>query len=129
VAAVRAAGVGACRRRHLDLPAAPSLLSLFGAWPSLTHLDWPFALLALVAGCAAGNAIGPILPGGGVTPSTVSASMLHRAGFDIGDSVAALATSFRVAGRDDEQVLGFGTDPLLTRGSAQTTRIRGLQVF
>jgi hypothetical protein len=30
----------------------PSLLSLYGAWPSLAHLDWPFTLLALVAGCA-----------------------------------------------------------------------------
>jgi hypothetical protein len=30
----------------------PSLLSVFGAWPSLAHLDWPFALLVLVAECA-----------------------------------------------------------------------------
>jgi hypothetical protein len=30
----------------------PSLLSVFGAWPSLAHLDWPFALLVLVTECA-----------------------------------------------------------------------------
>jgi hypothetical protein len=30
----------------------PSLLSVFGAWPSLAHLDRPFALLALLAECA-----------------------------------------------------------------------------
>jgi uncharacterized protein (TIRG00374 family) len=97
----------------------PSLLAVFGAWPSLAHLDWPFAALVLVAECLSyvclweldrialhtkqwfpvvtaqltGNAVGRILPGGGVTASTLSASMLHRAGFDTGDSVAALAAS------------------------------------
>jgi uncharacterized protein (TIRG00374 family) len=97
----------------------PSLLSVFGAWSSLTHLDWPFALLVLVAECVSyvciweldrialhtkqwfavataqltGNAVGRILPGGGVTASAFSASMLHRAGFETGDAVAALGAS------------------------------------
>ena len=41
----------------------------------------------------AGNAVGRILPGGGVTASSLSASMLHRAGFDTGDAFAALGAS------------------------------------
>jgi hypothetical protein len=27
----------------------PSLLSVFGSWRSLSHLDWPFAALTLVS--------------------------------------------------------------------------------
>jgi uncharacterized protein (TIRG00374 family) len=97
----------------------PSLLAVFGAGPSLAHLDWPFAVLVLASECAsyvclwqldrialhttqwfavataqlAGNAVGRILPGGGVTASTFTASMLNRAGFETGDAVAALAAS------------------------------------
>jgi uncharacterized protein (TIRG00374 family) len=103
----------------------PSLLAVFGAWPSLAHLDWPFALLALVVEVVSylclweldrialhtkawfpvvtsqlsGSAIGRVLPGGGVTATAFSVSMLRRAGYDTGDAAAALgATSALQAG-------------------------------
>ena len=83
----------------------PSLLSVFGSWRSLSHLDPRFAVLAL--GCEvasffclwqldrialrtrawfpvitaqlSGNAVGRIVPGGGATSTAVTVSMLHRA--------------------------------------------------
>ena len=97
----------------------PSLLAVFAAWRSLSHLDWRFA--ALVVGFEAasivclwqldrialhvrawfpvataqlsGNAVGRILPGGGAVSTAFSASMLRRAGIDTGDAAAAFAAS------------------------------------
>jgi len=97
----------------------PSLLAVFASWRSLTQLDWPFAILALVCQAASfvcvweldrialdtrpwfgiaaaqlsGNAVGRILPGGGATATAVSASMLRRAGLDSGEAAAAFAAS------------------------------------
>jgi uncharacterized protein (TIRG00374 family) len=97
----------------------PSLLAVFGSWRSLSHLDWPFAILALASECAAyvclwqldrialhtsawfpvataqlsGNAAGRLLPGGGATAAAVSAAMLRRAGSDTGQAVAAFGAS------------------------------------
>jgi uncharacterized protein (TIRG00374 family) len=97
----------------------PSLLSVFGSWRSLEHLDWPFAILALACEAASfvclwkldrialrttawfpvaaaqlsGNAAGRVLPGGGATATGVSAAMLRKAGVDTGQAVAALGTS------------------------------------
>ena len=97
----------------------PSLLAVFGSWRSLSHLDWPFAVLVLACEVAsyvwlwqldrialrtkrwfpvataqlAGNLAGRILPGGGATAAALSASMLHDAGADTGDAVAAFGTS------------------------------------
>lgn len=97
----------------------PSLLSVFGSWRSLHHLDWPFAALVLVAEIASfvclweldrialgtrawrpviaaqltGNAVGRILPGGGATSTAMSASMLKQAGIDGGEAAAAFGTS------------------------------------
>jgi uncharacterized protein (TIRG00374 family) len=94
----------------------PSLLSVFSSWRSLTHLDWPFAVLVLLfeiassvclweldrialgssgwfsIACAqlAGNAVGRILPGT-ATPFTVV--MLQKSGVDGGDAAAALTAS------------------------------------
>lgn len=97
----------------------PSLLAVFGSWRSLSHLDWPFAALALAAEAAslvclwqlnrvalhtrewfpvvtsqlAGNAVGRILPGGGATATAFSASMLRKAGIGTGEAWAALTAS------------------------------------
>jgi len=97
----------------------PSLLSVFGQWRSLSHLDWPFAVLTLVcevlvsvcvweldrialrtkawfpvaAAQLAGNAVGRVVPGGGVTATAFSTSMLRRAGVDTSTAAAAFATS------------------------------------
>ena len=97
----------------------PSLLAVLGSWRSLSHLGWPFAVLALVCEVAsslclwqldrialrarawrpviaaqlAGNAAGRIFPGGGATATVVSTSMLRQAGVDTGDAAAAFATS------------------------------------
>jgi uncharacterized protein (TIRG00374 family) len=94
----------------------PSLLAVFSSWPSLEHLDWPFAVLVFVLEVAssiclweldrialgsrgwfavgssqlAGNAVGRIVPGS-ATPFTVV--MLQRTGVDAGDAAAALAAS------------------------------------
>ena len=97
----------------------PSLLSVFGQWRSLSHLDWPFAVLTIVAEVGAtvcvweldrialhtkawfsvataqlsSNAVGRVLPGGGATATAFAASMLGRAGIERGEAAAALATS------------------------------------
>ena len=94
----------------------PSLLSVLSSWPSLKHLDWPFAVLVLLfelaswiclweldrialgstgwftiaSGQLAGNALGRIIPGS-ATPFTVV--MLRKAGVDGGDAAAALTAS------------------------------------
>ena len=97
----------------------PSLVAVFASWRSLSHLDWPFALLALVGEAASyvcvwdldrialdirpwfpvvaaqlgGNAVGRVLPGGGATATAFSTSMLRRAGVDTGNAAAALGAS------------------------------------
>jgi uncharacterized protein (TIRG00374 family) len=97
----------------------PSLLSVFGAWHALAHLDWPFAVLVLacevarslclweldrialrmrpwlpvIAAQLTGNAMGRIFPGGAATATAVSASMLRRAGVDTDEAAAAFGTS------------------------------------
>lgn len=97
----------------------PSLLAVFGSWRSLSHLDWRFALLTLVAEIASfvclwqldrialrtrrwfpviaaqlsGNLAGRIFPGAGATSTAFSASMLQRAGIATGGAAAALASS------------------------------------
>jgi len=97
----------------------PSLLSVFGSWRSLSHLDWPFAVLVLVSETASyvclweldrialrtkgwfsiaaaqlsGNAVGRIVPGGGATATAFAATMLRRAGVDTGEAAAAFAAS------------------------------------
>ncbi len=97
----------------------PSLLAVFGSWRSLSHLDWPFAILALACEAAAfaclweldrialhtsawfpvataqltGNAAGRLLPGGGATAAAVSATMLHRVGIDTVAAAAAFGAS------------------------------------
>ena len=94
----------------------PSLLSVFGSWRSLSHLDWPFAMLVFVfeaassvglweldrialgtggwftVACAqlSGNALGRIVPGT-ATPFTVK--MMHEAGVDTADAAAAFTAS------------------------------------
>ena len=97
----------------------PSLLSVFGSWRSLSHLDWPFAALVLVCEIASfvclweldrialktkgwfavasaqlsGNAVGRIVPGGGATATAFAVTMLRRSGVDTGEAAAALAAS------------------------------------
>ncbi len=97
----------------------PSVLGVFAAWPSLSHLDWPFAALVVgfeaasvvclwqldrialhvrawfpvAAAQLSGNAVGRILPGGGAVSTAFSASMLRRTGIDTGDAAAAFAAS------------------------------------
>jgi uncharacterized protein (TIRG00374 family) len=97
----------------------PSLLAVFGSWRSLSHLDWPFAVAVLACEVASfvwlwqlerialrtkrwflvataqlsGNLAGRILPGGGATAAALSASMLHDAGVETGDAVAAFGAS------------------------------------
>jgi hypothetical protein len=97
----------------------PSLLAVFGSWRSLSHLEWPFAILALACEGAAfaclweldrialhtsawfpvataqlsGNAAGRLLPGGGATATAVSATMLRRVGIDTGEAAAAFGAS------------------------------------
>jgi uncharacterized protein (TIRG00374 family) len=97
----------------------PSLLAVFSSWRSLSHLDWYFAVLALVcegaslvclweldrialrtrawfpvvAAQLSGNAVGRVLPGGGATATAVSASMLRTAGIDTGEAAAAFGAS------------------------------------
>ena len=84
----------------------PSLLATFGSWRSLSHLDWPFAILMLACEVASwvclwevdrvalhtrgwfpvaaaqltGTAVSRILPGGGPAATATAAAMLHRAG-------------------------------------------------
>jgi uncharacterized protein (TIRG00374 family) len=97
----------------------PSLLAVFASWRSLSHLDWRWAPLVLVAEVASyvcvweldrialgarewfpvvaaqlsGNLVGRILPGGGATATAFSASMLRRAGVPSGKTVAAFGAS------------------------------------
>ena len=97
----------------------PSLLSVFGSWRSLSHLDWPYAVFVLLAEVASfvclweldrialrtrawlpviaaqltGNAAGRVFPGGGATATVVAASMLRQAGIDTGEAAAAFSTS------------------------------------
>ena len=97
----------------------PSLLAVFASWRSLSHVNWYFALLALVLETASfcslweldrialrtrswfgvvtaqlsGNAVGRILPGGGATSTAFAVGLLRRAGVDTGQAAAALAAS------------------------------------
>jgi uncharacterized protein (TIRG00374 family) len=97
----------------------PSLLSVFGSWRSLSHLDWPFAVLTLVCELLAyvclweldrvalgtddrlaviaaqlvGNAAGRILPGGGATATAVSAGLLGSAGMDTAEAAAGFSAT------------------------------------
>ncbi|HZR95157.1 MAG TPA: YbhN family protein [Gaiellaceae bacterium] len=97
----------------------PSLLAVFGSWRSLTHLDWRFAALALVAEIVSficlgqldrivlrtdewfpvmtarlsANAAGRLLPGGGATSTAVEVSMLRTAGIDATDAAGGLTAS------------------------------------
>jgi len=97
----------------------PSLIAVFSSWHSLTHLDWPFAVLVVVCEIASflwlwqldrialhtrawfpvaaaqlsGNAVGRIVPGGGATATAFTASMLRRAGVDTGEAAAAFGAS------------------------------------
>jgi uncharacterized protein (TIRG00374 family) len=103
----------------------PSVLSVFGSWRSLSHLDWPFAVLTLVSDLLAfvclweldrvalgtddrlaviaaqlvGNAAGRILPGGGATATAVSARLLRSAGMDTAEAAAGFSatTAIRLA--------------------------------
>jgi uncharacterized protein (TIRG00374 family) len=103
----------------------PSLLSVFGSWRSLSHLDWPFAALTLVAELLSfvclwelervalgtddrlaviaaqlvGNAASRILPGGGATATAVSAGFLGSAGMDTAKAAAGFsaASAIRLA--------------------------------
>jgi uncharacterized protein (TIRG00374 family) len=97
----------------------PSLLSVFGSWRSLSHLDWPFAFLTLVSELLAyvclweldrvalgtddrlavitaqlvGNAAARILPGGGATGTAVSARLLGSTGMDTADAAAGFGAT------------------------------------
>ena len=97
----------------------PSLLSVFGSWRSLSHLDWPYAALVLVCEIASflclweldrialrtkswfpvasaqlsGNAVGRIVPGGAATATAFTVTMLRKAGVDTGEAAAAFAAS------------------------------------
>jgi uncharacterized protein (TIRG00374 family) len=97
----------------------PSLLTVFGQWRSLSHLDWPFAALVLVFEVAAyvciweldrialrtkawfpvvtaqlsANAVGRVVPGGGATATAFASSMLRRVGIEPGESAAAFTTA------------------------------------
>jgi uncharacterized protein (TIRG00374 family) len=97
----------------------PSLLAVFSSFRSLSHLDWPWAVLVLACevasyvslwgldrialrtrswfavACAqlSGNAVGRILPGGGATSTAFTVGMLRRAGVDTGEAAAGLSAS------------------------------------
>jgi predicted PurR-regulated permease PerM len=94
----------------------PTLLSVFGSWRSLSHLEWYFAIPVFAAegasyaclweldrialgtsgwfaiGCAqlAGNAVGRFVPG---APTPFTVEMLRRAGVDTGEAAAAFTAS------------------------------------
>jgi len=94
----------------------PTLLSVFGSWRSLSHLEWYFAVpvfasegasyvclwqldrIALgtrgwfAVACAqlAGNAVGRFVPG---APTPFTVEMLRRAGVDTGEAAAAFTAS------------------------------------
>ncbi len=97
----------------------PSLTAVFSSWGSLSHLNWYWTALALLAEAASfvslwalnrialhekswfavacaqlsGNAVGRIVPGGAATATAFSVGMLRRAGVDVGQAAAALAAS------------------------------------
>jgi uncharacterized protein (TIRG00374 family) len=97
----------------------PSLVSVFGSWRSLAHLNWYWAGLALLAESASfgslweldrialgttrwfvvacmqlsGNAVGQVVPGSGATATAFEVGVLRRANVAVGQAVAALAAS------------------------------------
>jgi len=97
----------------------PSVMSVFGSWRSLSHVDWPFAILTLVSGLLScvclweldrvalgtddrlaviaaqlvGNAAGRILPGGGATATAFSARFLGSAGVDTANAAAGFSVT------------------------------------
>ena len=98
----------------------PTLLRQLGQWRSLSHLAWPFVVLAVVCEVAAyvciwaldrivlrtrewfpvvtaqlsGNALGRVVPGGGVTATAFASSRLRRAGVvSTEDAAAAYGTA------------------------------------
>jgi uncharacterized protein (TIRG00374 family) len=97
----------------------PGLLAMFGQWRSLSHLEWPFAVLVLVCEIAAyvclwaldrialrtkswfavataqlsANAVGRVLPGGGAAATAFAATMLRRAGIRPGETAAAFTSA------------------------------------
>jgi uncharacterized protein (TIRG00374 family) len=97
----------------------PSVLSVFGSWRSLSHLDWPVAVLTLISELLSfvclweldrvalgtddrlavitaqlvGNAAGRLLPGGGATATGVSARLLGSAGMDAANAAAGFGTT------------------------------------
>jgi uncharacterized protein (TIRG00374 family) len=96
----------------------PSLLSVFGSWRSLGHLDWPFAVLVVACVVASfvslwelerialgtrawfpvitaelsSNALSHVVPSA-AAGGALETSMLVDAGLDRGDTVAALTAS------------------------------------
>jgi uncharacterized membrane protein YbhN (UPF0104 family) len=94
----------------------PTLLSVFGSWRSLSHLEWYFAIPVFVSeaasylclweldrialgtsgwfavACAqlAGNAVGRFVPG---APTPFTVELLRRAGVDTGEAAAAFSAS------------------------------------
>src|ERR1700688_2263379 len=96
-----------------------SLVSVFGSWRSLVHLDWIWAVLAVLAESASfaslwqldlialrtkswfviacmqlsGNAVGHVVPGGGATATAFEVGVVRRAQVGVGRGVAALAAS------------------------------------
>src|SRR6266536_1826477 len=94
----------------------PTLVSVFGSWRSLSHLDWYFAVLVLACeaasyvclweldrialgtsawfpiACAqlAGTAVGRIVPG---APTPFTVELLRKAGVDTGEAAAAFTAS------------------------------------
>jgi hypothetical protein len=96
----------------------PSLLTVFAQWRSLSHLDWPFAILSVaseavsyvclwelqrialrtrmwlpvIAAQLSGNALGHVVPSA-APGGALQASMLIRAGLDPGETIAALGAT------------------------------------
>jgi hypothetical protein len=94
----------------------PTLLSVFGSWRSLSHLEWDFAIPIFAAegasyvclwaldrialgtsgwfaiACAqlAGNAVGRFVPG---APTPFTVEMLRKAGVDTGEAAAFTAST------------------------------------
>ena len=97
----------------------PSLTAVFSSWRSLSHLNWYWTGVALLAEAGSfasiwalnrialhekswfvvasaqltGNAVGRILPGGAATASAFAVAMLRRAGVDVSQAAAAFAAS------------------------------------
>ena len=94
----------------------PTLLSVFGSWRSLSHLEWFFAVPVFASEAASyvclwqldriglatrawfpiataqlsGTAVGRFVPG---APTPFTVELLHKAGVDTGKAAAALTTS------------------------------------